>query len=47
MLESPRALEAVAALTSSQLLKHQVELVFLLKELHQLQDVAVERAKVS
>lgn len=35
----------MAALTSSKLLKHQVEFVFLLKELHQFQDVTVERVK--
>lgn len=37
--------DAAAALTSSELLKHQVEFVFLLKELHQFQDVAVEWVK--
>lgn len=31
------------SLTSSKLFKHQVELVFLFKELHQLQDVASEK----
>lgn len=35
----------MTALTSSQLLKHQVEFVFLLKELHQFQDVTVEGVK--
>lgn len=41
----PTSFDAVAALTSSKLLKHQVEFVFLLKELHQFQDVTVERVK--
>lgn len=33
------------SLTSSELFKHQVELVFLFKELHQLQDVTLEKGK--
>ncbi len=33
------------SLTSSELFKHQVEFVFLFKELHQLQDVASEKGK--
>lgn len=37
--------DAAAALTSSELLKHQIEFVFLLEELHQLEDVAAERVK--
>lgn len=37
--------DARAALTSPQLLKHQVEFVFLLEELHQFQDVTAERVK--
>lgn len=32
--------------TSSKLLKHQVEFVFLFKELHQLQDVTTEKEKI-
>lgn len=37
--------DATAALTSPELLKHQVEFVFLLEELHQFQDVTAERVK--
>lgn len=33
------------SLTSSELFKHQVEFVFLFKELHQLQDVTSEKKK--
>ena len=41
MSKSSQAL-TLTALTSSEFLKHQVEFVFLLKELHQLQDVTVK-----
>lgn len=37
--------DARAALTSPELLKHQVEFVLLLEELHQFQDVTAEREK--
>lgn len=37
--------DARAALTSPELLKHQVEFIFLLEELHQFQDVTAERVK--
>lgn len=33
------------SLTSSKLFKHQVEFVFLFKELHQFQDVTIEKIK--
>lgn len=37
--------QCLTPLTSPELLKHQVEFVFLLEELHQFQDVTAERAK--
>lgn len=41
----PASCSSYNSLTSSKLFKHQVEFVFLFKELHQLQDVTSEKKK--